>query len=168
MSYDILTALPTAPHIPQPQRPLPREGYGIPEDEVGLLDWQFVTERVAVARNYWVSTVQPDGRPHVAPTWGIWHDNTLYFGGGADTRWSRNLAAYPEVVVHLESGDEVVILYGKVGRIMDTAVMEPIDHLYEQKYNMRHGPPVWVLTLRKVLAWAEFPTTTTRWLFGDR
>ena len=95
--------------------------------------------------------------------------HTLYFGGGPRTRWSRNLAANPRVAVHLESGDDVVILEGEVDRIDDPQqpLLAEIDDAYEEKYDMRHGPPVWVLRPRVVLAWSEFPTNATRWRFED-
>jgi hypothetical protein len=31
---------------------------------------------------------------------------------------------------------------------------------------MRHGPPIWHLDIRKVIAWKSMDTTT-RWLFED-
>jgi hypothetical protein len=153
--------------IPAPSRPFV-EGYGIPEDEDGLLTWAHVNQRMTESRNYWIGTVEPNGRPHAVPVWGVWSEDTLYFGGGPDTRWSRNLAANPEVAVHLESGDDVVILEGSVTRITDAEALTPIDDLYEVKYDMRHGPPIWVLRPRVVFAWTQFPKTTTRWVFEQR
>ncbi len=74
---------------PNRSRPYIRD-YGIPESEEGMLPWSHVVERLPGPRNYWVSTTRPDGRPHATPVWGVWVDNTLYFGGGPDTRRSRN------------------------------------------------------------------------------
>jgi hypothetical protein len=119
------------------------------------------------SRNYWVGTVHPDGRPHAVPVWGVWVDDTLYFGGGPTTRWSRNLVANPQVVVHLESGDDVVILEGTVDRITDPEhpLIQKIDDAYEAKYEMRHGTPLWVLQPQVAFAWTKFPDNMTRWLF---
>src|SRR5918994_540182 len=39
-------------------------GYGIPSHSRGMISWDHVQERMAEARNYWVATVRPDGRPH--------------------------------------------------------------------------------------------------------
>lgn len=144
------------PHIP---------GYGIPTTIKGILPWSHVGERMERSRNYWVGTVRPDGRPHVVPVWGVWLDGTLYFGGGPDTLWSRNLAATPQVAVHLESGDDVVILEGTVERITDPAhpLVSRIDDAYEAKYHMRHGTPFWVLRPQVAFAWSKFPDNTTRW-----
>ena len=155
---------------PQPGRPFIAESdYGIPTSLEGTLPWSHVNERMAQARNYWIGTVSPEGRPHTVPTWGVWVEGTLYFGGGPQTRWSRNLAANPQVAVHLESGDDVVILEGQVERISDPQhpLLAGIDDAYEVKYGMRHGPPVWVLRPRVVLAWSQFPANATRWRFDE-
>jgi hypothetical protein len=150
------------PHIP---------GYGIPTDEEGMLPWSFVLERIVTPRNYWVSTIRPDGRPHATPVWAVWVDDRLYFGGGPDARRSRNLDANPAVVVHLESGDEVVIIEGVTEKLTeanaDPALLARIDDAYEAKYKMRHGTPVWAVRPQVVFAWTTYPTTVTRWRFDS-
>lgn len=153
------------PHM-EPGRPyIP--GYGIPESVAGTLPWSRVEERLERSANYWVGTVSEKGRPHVVPVWGVWVEGVLYFGGGPETRWSRNLAANPQVAVHLESGNDVVIMEGTVERITDPrhALVERIDDAYEAKYQMRHGIPFWVLRPRVVFAWSDFPHNATRWQF---
>lgn len=154
---------------PRPGRPIMPEGYGIPKSMQGILPWSHVGERLSQARNYWVGTMRPDGRPHAVPVWGVWVEGTLYFGGGPTTRWSRNLAAHPQVVVHLESGDDVVILEGTVDRIANPQhpLLSKIDDAYEAKYNMRHGIPLWVLRPEVAFAWNKFPDNMTRWLFDQ-
>lgn len=157
------------PNKPEPQASRPHiPGYGIPASIEGVLPWSHVEERMASSRNYWVGTVRPDGRPHVVPVWGVWVEGTLYFGGGPETRWSRNLAANPQVAVHLESGDDVVIVEGSVEQITDPnhPLATRIDDAYEAKYAMRHGLPCWVLRPRLAFAWSKFPDNTTRWRFG--
>ncbi|HKJ26479.1 MAG TPA: pyridoxamine 5'-phosphate oxidase family protein, partial [Anaerolineales bacterium] len=75
-------------------------GYGLqpPTPEAGLLDWAFVSDRMQIARNYWVATASPDGKPHAVPVWGVWHHNTFYFSPGSDSRKYNNLTANPQVV----------------------------------------------------------------------
>jgi hypothetical protein len=60
-------------------------GYGIagPEEGSGLLHWSWAAERLAAARNYWVATVWPHGRPHVMPVWGMRAGDFT----GSPTRW---------------------------------------------------------------------------------
>lgn len=150
-------------------RPQIPSSYGIPESAEGMLPWEHVVSRLASARNYWVSSTRPDGRPHAVPVWAVWVDGALYHGGGGDTRRARNLDANPQVAVHLESGDEVVILEGTTEKLTeDTAdadLLRRIDDAYEAKYGMRHGTPVWLLRPHRALAWTEYPTTATRWEF---
>jgi hypothetical protein len=143
--------------------------YGVPKTMKGALPWSHAVERLEKAKNYWIGTAQSDGKPHTMPTWGVWVDNTLYFGGGPETRWSRNLTENPQVAVHLESGDDVVIVEGRVDRITDPADprLTAVDDAYEVKYKMRHGAPVWVLRPKVVFAWSQFPTNMTRWKFDD-
>ncbi len=75
--------------------------------------WSWAVERLESALNYWFSTTRPDGRPHAMPAWAVWVDHALYFDGSPETRRSRNLAVNPAIAVHLESGDQVVILEGE-------------------------------------------------------
>jgi nitroimidazol reductase NimA-like FMN-containing flavoprotein (pyridoxamine 5'-phosphate oxidase superfamily) len=91
-----------------PSRPY-APGYGIPSNPRGMLPWSFVEERMSAARNYWVATVLPTGGPHLTPVWGLWVEGVFYFGSGAQTRKARNLAANPNVAVHPESEDVVII-----------------------------------------------------------
>ncbi len=154
------------PKIPEPTQPEPLAGYWSPEDADKLLQWDFVNQRMLQAKNYWIATVNPNGHPHVVPVWGVWLDDTLFFGGGSGARWSRNLAVRPLVTVHLDDSDQAVILQGTVSHITDpdSAAMKRIDDAYEPKYGMRHGPPIWELQLKKVIAWSTMPTAT-RWVF---
>jgi Pyridoxamine 5'-phosphate oxidase len=141
--------------------------YGIPRHHRGLLEWSAVIERVADAENYWIGTSSPEGKPHVRPTWGVVVEDTIYFGGGPETRWSLNLLANPWVSLHLESASEVVVAEGRVDRITDAddPRLGAVDDEYETKYKMRHGPPIWVLAPEVVIAWTKFPTDATRFRF---
>jgi PPOX class probable F420-dependent enzyme len=76
------------------------------------MDWPEVAARLAASRNYWLGTTSPSGAPHAAPVWGVVTGHTLYLYSERSTRKARNIAADPRVVVHLESGDDVVIVRG--------------------------------------------------------
>lgn len=148
------------PYIAHPE-------YGIPQDSEGLIEWSWVAECFKAGRNFWICTSSPGGRPHARPTWGVFVEDTVCFGGGPNTRWSRNVEANPWVSVHLESGDSVVIAEGTVDRITDgdDPRLKAIDDAYEAKYDMRHGPPIWLLRPRTVIAWTDFPKDATRFRF---
>jgi PPOX class probable F420-dependent enzyme len=158
---------------PEPTAGRPRmvEGYGIAKTESGMLAWNDVRERLAAARNYWVATTRANGRPHVMPVWGLWWDETFYFSTDATSQKGRNLAANPEVVVHLESGDDVVIIEGRAARISDEPTLTEFANRYDAKYQFRpdtSNPAFAFFLVRpsRVFAWreADFPTSATRWV----
>jgi nitroimidazol reductase NimA-like FMN-containing flavoprotein (pyridoxamine 5'-phosphate oxidase superfamily) len=157
---------------PRRRRP-PFKGYGIPAGDDGMLTWDWATERLEQARNYWVSTTRPDGRPHAMPVWGIWLDDAFVFGSGRDSAKSRNLEANPAIVVHLESGDETVILEGLAEEVLDGELERRIDEAYAPKYGMQadssdESPPWFAVRPRRAYAWTErgYPGDATQFDFG--
>jgi hypothetical protein len=157
---------------PRAERPDFQAEYGIPSTPKGMLPWSFVTERLASARNYWVASTRPDGRPHTVPVWGVVVDGVLFHGGGTETAKARNLARNPRVSVHLESADEVVIVEGVLDKLTaddgDPELLRRVDAAYEAKYGMPHGTPVWRLDPVVAFAWSEFPTSVTRFRFDGQ
>lgn len=150
-------------------------GYGLAADAAGLLPWSWGAERVAAARNYWVATTRPGGRPHAMPVWGVWLDAGFWFATDRRSRKARNLAASPALVVHLESGDEVVILDGTAEPVTDASRLARFGDAYHAKYGLRPedaGPDgvTYRLWPRVAYAWRErdFPQSATRWHFDDR
>lgn len=139
----------------------------------GPLAWSHAEERLEGARNYWMATTRPDDRPHAAPVWGVWVEGSLYFGTGRSSVKGRNLAHSPELVVHLESGDDVVILEGTVEEVRDQTSFKAIDAAYQKKYGMGvaeagdDGAVWYVVRPKKAHAWLEndFLNTATRWQF---
>ncbi|HEY3617463.1 MAG TPA: pyridoxamine 5'-phosphate oxidase family protein, partial [Candidatus Sulfotelmatobacter sp.] len=76
------------------------------------LPFSHAEERLSKSRNYWICTARPDGRPHSIPVWGFWLDGAFYFGTARSSRKARNLAHNAALSIHLDSGDDVVILEG--------------------------------------------------------
>ena len=95
-------------------------------------------ERLNRARNYWIGTTRPEGQPHSRPVWGVWLDDTFYFSTGSLA--AQNLAVSPAITVHLESGSEVVIIEGVAEPISETALVERVVNLYNQKYHWDVDP----------------------------
>ena len=171
------------PAVPEAERPGMDPAYGIQAGADGLLAWRWAEERLIAARNYWVCTTRPNGRPHAMPVWGVWRDGALYFSTSRASVKGRNLAANPAVSVHLESGDECVVLEGEVSAANGPALTHA-DDAYAAKYpnpetgegfRMTDGasgdaPPngVYVLRPRRAFGWLErdYPRTATRWRFA--
>ena len=150
---------------PRRSRPSFEPGYGISADEEGMLEWSWADERLAASRNYWIVTASADGASHSVPVWGVWVDGAVYFGTDPNSRKGRNIARDPRIVVHLESGDEVVILHGEVAI---AKVGDAVLDAYKAKYGYR--PPtkqLFRLAPRRALAWleADYPKTATRFDF---
>jgi hypothetical protein len=136
-----------------------------------MLPWSWAAERLASARNYWVSTTRPDGSPHSMPVWGIWLDDGFFFGSESKSAKSRNLLANPAIVVHLESGDETVILEGRAEPVLDADLERRVDEVYGPKYDWKpeegKTTPWWVVRPRRGYAWTErgYPGDATEFLF---
>jgi hypothetical protein len=123
------------------------------------------------ARYYWVATTRPDGRPHVTPVWGVWVDGALYVDGPPITTWGRNLKANPAISVHLESGDDVVILEGTIEDLTtDREIGECIVADWMSKYGSLPPDPagdgILRLRPRTARAWSSQSLEDgTRWSF---
>jgi hypothetical protein len=80
----------------------------------GTITWAEIAERLCAPRQYWLGTTTPSGAPYAAPVWGVVTEETLYFYSERHTVKARNLAADPRAVVHLESGENVLIVRGRL------------------------------------------------------
>lgn len=158
---------------PVASRPGFPSGYGIHSDEEGLVPWSEAVAKLEQALNYWIGTTRPDGSPHAMPVWGLWLDDSLVFSSGSTSRKTRNLDGDPRVVVHLESGDDVVVVEGTAERLTDEAELRQIGEIYSAKYDYAFDPtgpgdyPVFRVQPRIAYAWLErdFPGTATRYAF---
>jgi hypothetical protein len=157
--------------VPEKARPRFPSVYGIHESAEGLLEWSWAEERLVAARNYWVCTTRSDGRPHAMPVWGLWHEGAFYFSSSPDSRKTRNLEANPAVTVHLESGDEAVIVNGVAGVESDGELLVQLGADYSRKYSFEvsftGARPLNVVVPQVAYAWLErdFPGTATRFTF---
>lgn len=139
------------------------------------LDWGGLAERLAAARYYWLTTTGPAGKPHAVPLWGAWVRDVWYFDGIPTARWARDLAERPEVVMHLESAEDVLIVEGEAA---DVAVIPPeigaeVVEQYTAKYPRGPIPDpsggLFRLRPRRVKAWtvSRFPQDATVWEMGQ-
>ncbi|MGW1724653.1 pyridoxamine 5'-phosphate oxidase family protein [Streptomyces sp. NPDC002306] len=110
--------------------------------------WPQAVERLAAAELYWLSTVRPDGRPHVTPLIGVWRDGALHFCTGARERKALNLAGNPYVV--LTTGTSAwaqgldLVVEGEAVRVTDDARLRELAGAWEAKYG-----PVWHFEVRE-------------------
>jgi nitroimidazol reductase NimA-like FMN-containing flavoprotein (pyridoxamine 5'-phosphate oxidase superfamily) len=100
--------------------------------------WAVARERLAKSEVYWLSTVHPDGRPHVTPLIAVWLDGALYFCTGESERKSKNLARNPRVVLttgcnSLSEGLDLVV-EGNAVRVSDEVKLQRLAESYVSKY----------------------------------
>jgi nitroimidazol reductase NimA-like FMN-containing flavoprotein (pyridoxamine 5'-phosphate oxidase superfamily) len=104
--------------------------------------WTEAREHLATAKVYWLSTVRPDGRPHVTPIAAIWLDDTLYFSTGQTERKAKNLEQNSRIVITtgsqaLEGLD--VVVEGDAVRVTDESRLRRLAEEYTAKYGQLFG-----------------------------
>jgi len=126
------------------------------------------------AELYWLSTVRPDGRPHVTPLLGIWLDGALYFCTGSDERKAKNLEQNQQCILttgsnNLDGLDLVV--EGEAAKVSDEPELRTVADTYESKYGARVTAPegTWfglgdAIRNGEVLVYRVAPSTA--WGFG--
>jgi general stress protein 26 len=157
--------------------------------------WTEARRHLEQAEMYWLSTVRPDGRPHVTPLLAIWQDDALHFSTGPEERKARNLEENPHCI--LTTGRNTVqegldlVLEGDAVRVTDKDALQRLVDAYMSKYGpdwrfdvadggFAHPESSDVTEEQKsevILVYAVAPTTAfgfgrgdgysqTRWRFG--
>src|SRR5215211_3335390 len=107
--------------------------------------WADATQVLESAEIYWLSSVRPEGRPHVTPMIGIWQDEALHFSTGAEERKNLNLVANAQCVITTgcnklnEEGIDIV-LEGEAVRVRDDATLQRLAEAYRSKYGWEFTP----------------------------
>jgi Pyridoxamine 5'-phosphate oxidase len=152
--------------------------YGAPAPPGELLPWSWAEQRLVAARNYWIATTRPDGRPHCRPVWGVWLADGFWFSTGSLAR--HNLAANPQITLHLESGDQVVIVEGVATAMTGAGRLQGFLAAYNPKYgwdatatddqvtdSAGAAGPAYRVRPRVVFGWDADMRAPTRWSFPD-
>jgi len=128
------------------------------------LTWDEVAQRFSAAQNWWVATSGESG-PHAVPVWGVVVDDALHFYGEDSTARSRNLAHDARLVLHLESGSDVLVVHGTATRGEAAGAYPRVNAAYAAKYTDpsdleylpdaagMEGARLWTLTPTKAIAW---------------
>lgn len=146
--------------------------------------WEEAIAALSAAELYWLTTVRADGRPHVTPLVGLWHDGAPHFCTGPSEQKARNLAANPNVVLTTgtntwQDGLDIVV-EGTALAVRRDNVLRAIADAYVTKYDgaWRFGvgdgeltnaeggtATVFRVQPRKVLAFAKRPHGQTAFRF---
>jgi len=150
------------------------------------IPWSRAVEQLeaGTAKSFWLATVRPDGRPHVAGVGALWVDGKLYFTSGPQTRKSRNLAQNPACVLSVALPNLDLVIEGTAARVTDEDTLQRLAQRYAaQGWPARvsdgaltaeysapsAGPPPWILyVVTPVTAFGvatAAPNGATRWQF---
>lgn len=159
------------PRISRPKFP---EGYV--DHPTASVSWEYVVQKLTEAKDYWLCSTRPDGRPHVIPRWAVFMNGFIYYDGSPETRHARNLETNPHIAIHLESGDEAVILEGVSGPAGKpvSALGRKLSKAYCSKYTAFGYAPeanqwdeggLYVFKPRQCIVWTEFTKDPTKFVF---
>ena len=137
------------------------------------------------AELYRITTVRPDGRPHLTPLVAVWTAGAAHFCTGPQEQKGRNLAANPHVVLHTGSGalhaGLDVSVEGEAVRVLGGGDLRRIADAFLAKYGdewhfrvegdaFTHGPGsahVFRIEPAAIRGFAKAPYGQTRWTFPD-
>jgi general stress protein 26 len=144
--------------------------------------WEEAREQLEKAEVYWLSTVRPDGRPHVTPLIGIWLDGALYFCTGPTERKTKNLLHTTHCIIttgcnSLQEGLDLVV-EGDAVKVSDEHTLQRLTQSYAAKYGWHftvrdgalfgEGGEAWTYAVRPSTAFGfrkGAVSSQTRWRF---
>jgi nitroimidazol reductase NimA-like FMN-containing flavoprotein (pyridoxamine 5'-phosphate oxidase superfamily) len=96
-------------------------------------------ELLATERTLHLATVGPDGTPHVAPMWFVWHDGALWLSSLRRSRRTRDLAAGSPVAACVDAGLDYgelrgAVLYGRPEEATGDERLAAIREAFARKY----------------------------------
>ncbi len=115
------------------------EIHGFSEPGSTPTPWAEGLEQLRAADTFWLSTVRPDGRPHVTPLIAVWHAEALWFTTGPEERKARNLAENPSCVLTTGRSDLIegafdVVVEGQAEQVTDDVELQPVAAAFAVKY----------------------------------
>jgi hypothetical protein len=115
--------------------------------------WAEARDELKRAKAYWLSTVRPDGRPHVTTVAAVWVDGALHVTTGRSERKAMNLARNSHCVIttgtNTLDGLDVVVEAEAV-LVTDEARLQRLAEAYVAKYDQ-----LFVFEVREGALWIE-------------
>lgn len=108
-------------------------------DDATAVPWQDAVKVIETAELFWITTVRPDGRPHVTPLIAVWSDGALYVTTGPGEQKARNLARNAQCAIttgcnSLNVNGLDLVIEGDAVRVTDEATLLRIAAAYVSKY----------------------------------
>ena len=149
--------------------------------------WEETERALRAAELYWITTVRPDGRPHVTPLIGAFFEGAMHFTTGLEEQKGRNLEHNANVA--LTTGTNTwaqgldVVVEGRAVRVSERELLERLAAAIEAKYGAAwhfdvgdgvflhsggaHEAAVFRVEPSKVMAFAKDPHAQTTYRFGS-
>ena len=114
-------------------------GYDLPP-----IEWERVREAMATdhtqapdtggpnCHTTWLTTLNPDGTPHVTPIGRVQIDGVWYFNSGPATRKSRNIAANPRCVVSIATHPFDLAVEGSAERVTAASELRAVAEAFNK------------------------------------
>lgn len=124
------------------QAPAPELDARFSSDDAVPTPWAEAQARLENAAVYWLSTVRPDGRPHVTPLIAVWLDDALHFCTGPGERKAKNLEHNARITITtgcnaLDEGLDLVV-EGDAVAVRDEGTLQRLADRYAEKYEGWH------------------------------
>ena len=78
-------------------------------------------DRLDEAKNVWIATVRPDGRPHLVPIWFVVDGGRWYLCTMPGSVKARNLSQNPRIALALEDGSNPYVIEGEARPVEPSA-----------------------------------------------
>ena len=119
----------------------PADNMPISTEESTIKPWAQARAALATAAKYWLTTVRPDGRPHVAPVLGVLLDDAIHVSTRPGTRKARNLEADPRCALAIATDIIDLVVETEASDVRDPETLLAVVAAFERKYG-------WSLSLR--------------------
>jgi hypothetical protein len=111
-------------------------------ENAGAMPWSEARERLADTAKSghitsWLTTIRPDGTPHVVPIGSIWIEDELYFTMGQGTQKGKHLAQNAHCVIATVGRDLDFVIEGTAAKLTAPADLQRVADGYTT-----HGWPL--------------------------
>jgi hypothetical protein len=107
--------------------------------EAKATPWVAARDQLAASKTYWLSTVRPDGHPHVTTIAAVWLEEAVHFVTGPSERKAKNMAAgnvHVIVTTGCNGWDGLdVVVEGKAVRVTDEDRLRRLVDAFTRKYD---------------------------------
>lgn len=117
--------------------PIPNLHTGFSSPGAVATPWSEVVGVLERADIFWISTVRPDGRPHVTPLPAMWLDGSLYIATGETEQKARNLDRNPACILTTGTNTYIpaldVVVEGHAARCRQRPTLERLAQMWKDR-----------------------------------